>query len=526
MKKTSLTVVAALLAIMLVVAGCSGNNANNGNSGNQPAASPEASPKATEQAAVEDKPDISKEVKLKMYLIGDQPKDTGLVYEEINKKLKQDINATVEPIFLSWGEYSQKYPLLFATGEEFDLVYAANWIKYSEQANKGAFMELTPELLNKYAPQTMKEMPPEAWEQVKVGGKVYMVPASTKDFGMVVGAVRGDLREKYNLSPIKTFADFENYLETISQNEPDLVPYDAEAKTYQIYDMMLIPDQSWKIPVSNTGIAFDVKDQSGKLINYLEQPEYLEFVKKMADWNQKGYWSKSVMTNKTTVIDSFHSGKSASMAGNLVSLSQNVTLANQTHPEWKVEMFNLYDGKTTFPNVYSGNGIAINANSKNPERALMMLDLFRNNEEYFNLTTYGIEGTHYELTADNKIKVLNGAESGFKPDSACPWGWRTPAMSKIMADAPAQYEEILASFNKSSITNPLLTFVFDGTNFKNELAAMKNVSDQYKDALNLGAMGDPEAGLKVLHEKYKEAGLDKVMEEAQKQVDAFLAAQK
>jgi ABC-type sugar transport system, periplasmic component len=523
MRKTGLSVVSTLLAIMMVVSGCSGKN-NNG--GNNQETSPEASQQTANNAQTGDKPDISKEVKLKMYLIGDQPKDTALVYGEINKKLKKDINATVEPVFLSWGEYMQKYPLLFATGEEFDLVYAANWIKYSEQASKGAFMELTPELLNKYAPETMKEMPAEAWEQAKVGGKIYMIPSSNKDYGMVVGAVRGDLREKYNLPQIKTIADYEAYLDAIAKNEPTMVPYDADANTYQTFDMMLTPDYSWKIPVNNAGIAYDVKDPSGTLFNYIETPEYLDFAKKMAEWNKKGYWSKSALTNKTTVTDSFLSGKSASMAGNLTNLSQNVTLANQSHPEWKVEMFNLYEGKPTFPNPYTGNGMAINANSKNAERALMMLDLFRNNEDYFNLTTYGIEGTHYELTADNKIKVLNGAESGFKPDSACPWGWRTPANYKVMADAPAEYASILESFNKNAISNPLLTFVFDSTNFKNELAAIKNVADQYKIAITLGGVSDAEAAVKNLDEKYKEAGMDKVMAEAKKQIEAFLANQK
>ncbi|ANE48343.1 hypothetical protein SY83_20975 [Paenibacillus swuensis] len=526
MKKSSLTLLAVLLTIMIVLTGCSGNSNGNGNENGETKESQNTP--SGETAATEDpsKPDISKEVKLKMYLVGDQPKDTSLVYEEINKKLKQDINATVEPVFLSWGEYNQKYPLLFATGEEFDLVYAASWMKYSEQANKGAFLELKPELLNKYAPLTMKEMPEEAWKQAEVNGKVFMVPSSNRDFPMVVGAVRGDLREKYKLAPIKTFADYEKYLDAIANNEPDLVPYDADGKTYQIYDMMLNPDHLWKVMVANSGIAFDVKDPSGKVINYLETPAFMEFAKKASEYNQKGYWSKSVMTNKTTVRDSFLSGRSASMAGNLLEISSAVTSASQSHPDWKVEMFNVYEGKPTYSVPYTGNGMAINANAKNPERALMLLDLFRNNEEYFNLTTYGIEGTHYELTADKKIKALNGSESGYKPDSGSPWGWRTPSMYKVMADAPPEYAQMLESFNKSAITNPLLTFVFDNTKFKNELAAMKNVTDQYRDALYLGALGDPEQGVKTLLEKYKEAGMDKVMAEVQKQVDVFMAAQK
>ena len=40
-----------------------------------------------------------KEVKLKMYLIGDKPADFDEVYSKVNEKMKEKINALLVPVF-------------------------------------------------------------------------------------------------------------------------------------------------------------------------------------------------------------------------------------------------------------------------------------------------------------------------------------------------------------------------------------------------------------------------------------------
>ena len=60
--------------------------------------------------------DVSEPVTIKMYLIGDRTPDFDLVYEEVNQKLKETVNATVEVEFLSWAEHDTKYSLLFSSG--------------------------------------------------------------------------------------------------------------------------------------------------------------------------------------------------------------------------------------------------------------------------------------------------------------------------------------------------------------------------------------------------------------------------
>ena len=58
-----------------------------------------------------------------MYLIGDRPVDNDEVFEKINERLKAEINATIDVKFMSWSEYESKYPLIFASGEEWDIIY-------------------------------------------------------------------------------------------------------------------------------------------------------------------------------------------------------------------------------------------------------------------------------------------------------------------------------------------------------------------------------------------------------------------
>ena len=169
-KKLSLLLVLALLLGALGACG-------------QPASSAPASVPASagSTAAGPEKPDTSEPVTLTMYLIGDRPVDNDEVFAKINEKLKAEINATIDLKFMSWGEYEQKYPLIFASGEDWDIIYTADWCFYNAQATKQGFWEITQQALDTYAPMTAQTIYPEAWEQAKVDGKVYMLPMNYKE---------------------------------------------------------------------------------------------------------------------------------------------------------------------------------------------------------------------------------------------------------------------------------------------------------------------------------------------------------
>lgn len=187
-----------VLVISTFLSACGGDKGGGGG------ASGNANGATGTNSQASDGADLSQEVKLKMLLVGGKPTDYDEVFGELNKLLKEKINATVETEFLDWADWTQKYPLKFAANEDFDLVYTANWAFYNDQARKGGFLELTEDMLKTYMPKTWEAMPQVSWEQAKVDGKLYMVPNNNQEVTDKVVFIREDLRKKYNLDPINS----------------------------------------------------------------------------------------------------------------------------------------------------------------------------------------------------------------------------------------------------------------------------------------------------------------------------------
>ncbi len=102
--------------------------------------------------------DTSEQVELTMVLLGDEPARMDDVLKEFNKLALEDLNCTLKIKYLDWGEYETKYPLMFSSGEKFDLAYAATWVDFANLAQKGAFMPLE-ELLPVYCKESLKNCP-------------------------------------------------------------------------------------------------------------------------------------------------------------------------------------------------------------------------------------------------------------------------------------------------------------------------------------------------------------------------------
>lgn len=521
--------VAAVFMITSLLGGCG--------KAQQSAATPTPTPSVLAQASAsaapatqpaENKPDTSKAVTLKMYLLGDKAKDFDLVYGEINKLLKQDINATVEVSFMSWSDYQQKYPLVFASGEDFDLIYSANWCFYNAQAVKGAYKEITKDMVEKNMPQTAASMYKDAWEQAKVNGKVYMLPMNYKELNPYTFMVRGDLMEKYGISDIKSIDDFGKYLDAVAKNEPQLIPCDIGSDQdfdalFWSYGQGLIADQMDGCGARQTLMGYDASDKTkAQLFSIIQTPGFLEFVKMAKDWKDKGYWSKSALVNQTNVQNSFINGKSASAILNVNTANGTFITSNQAHPDWKIKVYDAMFNKGVILRPYIQNGMSIYAGSKNVERAMMLLDLFKNDQRYSDLVTYGIKGKHYDLTADGRVVPL--ADTGnFPVDGNCNWGWRDDKYFRQVEGGISNYAGLKANWEKVAYAHPLQFFNFDDSNVKNEFANCTNIFNSNYKALLMGFTTDPEGDVQKLIDKYKEAGSDKIMSEAQGQVDSFLS---
>ena len=516
MKKSSKALslfLAFAMAAGTLLSGCSKAGAS------APAAA--SAPPAGQVSSVAGAVDTSEEVKLVMYLLGDRTPDFDTVFDRINAKLKEKINATIEVKFMSWGEWEQKYPLVFASGEDFDLIYSADWAMYNSQASKQGFYEITPEALKTYAPLTAKTMYEDAWEQAKVDGKVYMLPMNYKELTAYVFLVRGDLMKKYGIDKMENMDDVEGYLDAIAKNESALIPLDigSDFDARMLYDLFWQADTAGRLekinPMQLMGYTKQ-GDDSVTVFNETEDAAFLAAVKRLQDWKDRGFWSKSAVVNTQNNKESFAAGKGAAALMNINNAKSEYTTNVQAHPEWDIRVVDAQGGVPAIVQSYLANGMCIFSKSKNPERALMALDLLRNDEELHNLFSYGIEGDHYNDLSDGKIE-LTEKNSDYPYDGNCNWGIRNDQYWKSVEGGIPNYDELYDRWIGTAQAGEFAAFTFNNETVKNQVAAMNDIYNTDIKLLYLGFTEDPEKDIAAVQAKLKAAGADEVYAEMTRQ---------
>ena len=537
-----------LMAMMLGIAtlgGCGSEPASSGTQESSDEASRESSGEDSTEAgesesaseegqepeseAAANQPDISEEVTLTMYLIGDRPVDNDEVFAKINEKLKAEINATIDVKFMSWGEYEQKYPLIFASGEDWDIIYTADWCFYNAQATKQGFWEITQEALDTYAPMTAQTIYPEAWEQAKVNGQVFMLPMNYKEITSYVYMARGDLMDKYSITSVASLDEAEAYMDAIVANEPTLIPLDVGSD----YDKLFVFDRMWnkanwesQEKVGGIGTwqimsSVGEGDDNAEVKGIYDQALFQGVIERLKDWKDRGFWSKNAVVNTQNNTESFQAGKSALALCNANTAKSIYAQMSTEHPEWDVRVFDAQDGVPPVLNSFLANGMSIFSKSKHPERALMALDYLRNDVEINNLFCYGIEGKHWEAAGDNALVSL--PDSGnYAYDSNCNWGVRNDASWRMVEGGIPGLEEMNAKWKESARSSRYQTFVFDDSNVKNEVAAITEIFNSDYKLLGLGFTDDPAGDIAKLKEKMISVGADAVYAEMQKQALEFL----
>ncbi|WP_314584794.1 ABC transporter substrate-binding protein [Paenibacillus terrigena] len=466
---------------------------------------------ATTQEPAQTEPAKLEPVDLTWYLDGSPQSDVASVEAEMNKILKEKLNVTLHLKIVDWGAYDQKMQVVNAADENYDLAFTANWANnYYQNVNKDAFIPLD-DLLEKYAPTIMQTLPKMGWDATKVKGKIYAIP-NYQAWTMTNGIfMQKDIADKYGIKPdsIKKLEDLTPFLEQVKKNNPEMVPYENE---YQgMFGKNLVYYDFDEVAGRNIPGVIKLSDTSLKVVNQFESEEYKSFVTLMRDWYQKGYIRKDAATLKDVQADR-KAGKTASMnAGNIGPGGD--TDFNSAMGE------DVYIARLTKPYLLTSSIIAtmtgVSSNSKNPERAVMLLDLLFKDKQLYNMLAHGIEGKHYNKVDADTVEAIK--DSGYDPQ----FDWEIGnQFNGYYLKGQQKLWNATIKMNESSTPSPLLGFSFDPAPVKSEIAQVGTVTAQYVALLETGSV-DPDKMLPEFIDKLKKAGSDKIIAEEQKQIDAW-----
>lgn len=516
MKKTSrlIALIAALAITSTMFAGCGSDNGSS----------------SSTSGSTSDKDSSSKpaEVEIMRYVSpGNMPQDADTGIKAVNEKLVADgVNIKVEPIRIPWDAFDQKLNLMLSTGEEFEMMHVMQDVKnISSLASRNA---LTPvdEYIDNY-PDLKAMFTEEEWKSGVYDGKIFGVPARWRSFDGALGYIfaRTDVMDKYTEG--KDPETVEELIEVSKKMQAD-IEKEVGKKAYTWPHQLNMPASqfhrtydTYPFYVENS-LGVVLSRQDGTIDSYYESEEF----KKDANYYREMYKDGLVHPD---ILNAVHQQKYDELKigaalpsstfgyGDIVGLKENIPTAEVRHfflaPEKKQVIYTL-----------SQNLNAISATAKNPESGLKFLDWLYKDKANHDLFHYGVEGTHYTASADNRIKQIKGEDNQplYYFDT-----WMTGLVDFIRYDeefpeAGIEFDQIKLP-DDQKVYSPIAGFLFDATKVQSELANLETEIKASIYPIKYGLVDYDKEFPKAI-EKLKKAGLDAYLAEYRAQFEAYLAA--
>lgn len=329
--KKVLALVMTLILVVSALAGC-GERSNT-----DPASSNESSKDSTTDSSSSNTPDTSKEVNLVYYLWGSEGAANPDILKEINKKLKEDINATLEVKYIDWPDVATKYPLLFASGEAFDMSHASPNapVSYFTLASQDSLADIT-DMLDTVAPTLKSEIAEDTWAGTKYKGRIYGVPSLYTEFTPYGYVYRRDLKEKYGVDEINSIESMEAYMDAVVENE-DFAPLNGDSNDAQnLYRMMVDVTGSWieapGIPLDQMHLVATSPEKYGDIIHPAFTQEFEDWAVLMHEWAGKGYWPKDILSSQQGGKTNFNNGISGGFIAHMADWTGNYGALKESMP--------------------------------------------------------------------------------------------------------------------------------------------------------------------------------------------------
>jgi putative aldouronate transport system substrate-binding protein len=325
--------------------------------------------------------------------------------------------------------------------------------------------------------------------------------------------------DEYNLdlANIHSLADLTPFFEKVHAGNPSLTTFEFNQGN-TLNDIMI--SKGIELFSQTNPAAVYINDSTDTVMNYFATPEFADVCNLMHTWYQDGIIVKAA----ETISDDSANEK----AGNVVSYSTVInpdTAANQAVTFGQTSAAGVVTA--TFSNTYMDTSsiiatmTAISRTSQNPDRCLMLYNLMydKNDTKLFNMLSYGIEGTNYNLANGVVAPIAN---SGYSLAS----GWEYGDMFNSYKQSASQpnWYPTGPNINNNATVSKILGFNFDPTNVQTQLAQCASVVGEYYLGLESGSM-DPATTLPKFLSLLDKAGAPAIIAETQKQLNAWKAAQ-
>lgn len=482
-----------------------------------------------------------------------EQKDTDKVVKEINKRLETLLPNTTIKLKLD-PSMASKWALWMAGKTQVDIALSGYATDLASEINKNSYTALD-SLVDKYAPTIKSEMTKyeSLYQTGTMDGKLYAIPNVQIHINdAVYFGIPDSLKQYFDTeafvkavkeNPTTTevfYQIIDKYLSSASKNVDSTTQAPLISGVEHVFRNMVKRGYEF-IGGNNSLLCYKVSDPECKVVSFYDTDEFKIYMKYAAKWYGDGYISKDILVGEDGV-----GNKSGLFSANITNFRISDVNGDGIITAEEAAETNAADQKSykicMTPNEqkYSGTSVigslktycSIPTTSKNPERAMQLLELLRTEKgaEILNLLCYGIEGTHYEKLSDTEIKAFDYEGQGSSSSAYGIPNWELgnmfneytcyPYTKATVAAAEKYFNDELPNFTKT----PVYGLSINNKNVENELAQMSAANDEFMLQLIGGTNGTANymSTYEKLTKKLDAAGIEKVKKEYQSQIDAFI----
>ncbi|MBQ9010493.1 MAG: ABC transporter substrate-binding protein [Clostridia bacterium] len=447
---------------------------------------------------------------------GDAPAALNEVLARANAISAEKIGVTVDMQMKTASQVS----LDLNTGEYYDMIFTCDWYNnFDTNAQRGYYYDIT-DLIRTEAPALYEAVDPW-WDIGTIRDRIYGVPM-LKDLGAeVFFRINSDYYEGekgLTLPEEMDFADLEPLLKMYKEDHPTEYPlylgYGGLLGMYQTHERIV--GSYLVIPYNRAGTP-----DGTRIVPVWEDESYMEKLRYLHKWYELGYINPDAATTEDMPY---------SLRNPIRSGTAWTGYKGWSNPD--VVGFNVKLVRFIGPNMsrstQQGSLIAINAaaSEERVKACLRYMELLYTDRTFRDVLAYGIEGRHFYYYKDTVIRTPLASDE-YAMDNFV----TGPAISasvvsaneQLLAD-PDQWKNVYEGYKNAHISDTQ-GFSFDADVMESERSVLGALWSNHLAELVTGTI-DPDTTIARVREEMEKAGLSKLQEEAQRQLDEYLESRK
>ncbi len=450
----------------------------------------------------------------------------GAVEDALNAMMGPDIGVNVTLLPVNIQDLLNSTIMSVSSGEQLDICMQL-FTGVAPLVNNGLVLPLD-EYMEEHGAAILEVCGPALYG-ASFRDELYGVPP-VYIYGESYGYIgRKDIFDKYNITPdpdkLYTMEEMGELFATIKAGEGDdffmMVPgttLDASGMSFAHteYDMLGATSASGVLMLNRSFTDMTI-------YNLFETQEYADFAALMYDFAQKGYISADASTNQ-------EDGAALMVGGHYLGQFSWSTPNNEPTLESVTNMdlvtFNMIPAFAM--SGTAGVSWSVCVNTVDAAKAVETINYIYAHPEAATILQFGLEGQDYEVVEQNEDGTLIRSlyEDPTTQPYYMPFGiYGNRFLWPVQEPTPIDMYKRLQEWNADlpdSRRAPAVGYVFDSSAVSAELAAVNAVIAQYGIGIACGTL-PPDQVLPELNQALKDAGIETIIAENQRQLDAWAA---